>query len=229
MATVRFSNDLKGAIRNNAKGMFVDKLEKAAAAVPVSFNPNTIYELLFKDHMAEMDAMPEEYFVMNNTFSISTIRGRGVPDNMNQHPIDLDMGKRRRWPQGMNATVHGMTVHRRGMYGAICLNADDDRWSDELVAAYVNYCTVYDNIIESRDKFVKGVDAVIDTFSTLAPALKGWPALWDLLPGETKERHKEIVERKKRVVLANSSGNDEHEVVDLDSMTAAVVLTKLTQ
>lgn len=228
MATVRFSDELKRVIRSNAEDMFKDKLEKADAAVPASFNPNTIYELLLKDHVAEMDAMPEEYFVMDDTFSISSVRGKGVPDNTNQHPINLDMGKKRRWPQGMGAVVHGMTTRRRGSYGAICLNADDDRWSDELVADYVNYCIVYDNIMDNRRKFVKGVDAVINTFVTLAPALKEWPALWDLLPSETRERHKEIVERKKRVVSVNSD-DDTREAVDLDSLTAAITVSKLTR
>ena len=59
------------------------------------------------------------------------------------------------------------------------------------------------------------------TYSTLAPALKAWPALWDLLDEDTKERHKKIVERKKK---------DTDDIgVDLNSMTAAVTFSKLTR
>ena len=228
MATVRFSDELKRDIRSNAEKMFDAKLEKADAAVPVSFNPTTIYELMFKDHLAEMSVMPKGYFNKDNDFTIAGIRGKGVPDDMDIRPFRLDMGRDRPWPMSMDSRVHGLVTDRRGSYGTMTLNANDDRWSPELVADYVTYCTAYNNVMDSRKAFVSGVDAVINTFATLAPALKEWPALWDLLPDRTKERHKEIVERKKRVVSVNSDAGH-HETVDLDSLTAAVVVSKLTR
>ena len=228
MATVRFSDELKRDIKNNAENMFSDKLDKAVANVPRSFDPNTIYGLLFKDHLTQMDAMPDGYFDMDDSFIISSIRNGGIPDDMNREQILMDMKRKRPWPRSMNAGVHGLTNDRRSSYGTISLNADDDRWSPELVADYVTYCTAYNNVMDSRRAFVSGVDAVINTFSTLAPALKEWPALWDLLPNRTKYRHKEIVERKKRVVSVNSDAGH-HETVDLDSLTAAVAVSKLTR
>lgn len=228
MATVRFSDELKRDIKSNAENMFSDKLDKAVANVPRSFDPNTIYGLLFKDHLTQMDAMPDGYFDMDNSFIISGIRNGGIPDDMNREQILMDMKRKRPWPRSMNAGVHGLTNDRRSSYGTISLNADDDRWSPELVADYVTYCTAYNNVMDSRAEFVSGVDAVINTFSTLAPALKEWPALWDLLPNRTKYRHKEIVERKKRVVSVNSDAGH-HETVDLDSLTAAVAVSKLTR
>ena len=69
-------------------------------------------------------------------------------------------------------------------------------------------------------KFVEGINKLMNTYSTLAPALKAFPALWDLVPEEAKERHKKIVERKKAEVELD---------VDLNSMTAAVTLNKLTR
>jgi hypothetical protein len=61
----------------------------------------------------------------------------------------------------------------------------------------------------------------METYSTLAPAIKAWPALWDLVPDEAKERHKKVVERVKKD--ASDVG------VDLNSMTAAVTFSKLTR
>ena len=71
-----------------------------------------------------------------------------------------------------------------------------------------------------REEFTDGVGKVIGAYSTLAPALKAWPPLWDLLPDATKERHKEIVERVKKEVVV--------EDVDLSSMTTIATLAKLT-
>jgi hypothetical protein len=229
MAVVRFSDELKRTIRANAKDMFGGKLDKAGAAIPPSFVPSKIYELMFQDHFTKMDAMPDGYFKEASDFSISGIKGRGVPEDMDTRIFNLSMQVERRWPQTMDAAVHGLAKDVHGVYGTMYINANDPRWSADLIADYVAYCTTYNNIIESRDNFIAGVNVVVNTFSTLGPALKEWPALWDLLPTSTKERHKEIVERKKRVVLVSPSGNDENGVVDLDSLTAAVTFTKLTQ
>ena len=68
--------------------------------------------------------------------------------------------------------------------------------------------------------FLEGVTKVITTYSTLAPALKAWPPLWDLVPESAKVRHRTIVDRKKTEVVI--------EGVDLDSMTAVSALAKLS-
>ena len=61
----------------------------------------------------------------------------------------------------------------------------------------------------------------METYTTLAPALKAWHTLWDLLPDEAKERHKKIVERNRKDTIDVD--------VDLNSMTAAVTFSKLTR
>ena len=76
-------------------------------------------------------------------------------------------------------------------------------------------------LFDERDKFVANVDLIMNTYSTLAPALKAWPPLWDLIPADKQERHKEIVERKKKDIQLEN-------VVDLNSMTAVSVMAKLT-
>jgi hypothetical protein len=47
-----------------------------------------------------------------------------------------------------------------------------------------------------------------------------WPPLWDLIPEEYKNRHREVKEREKKEVAVD---------VDIGSMTAAVVFNKITQ
>jgi len=70
-------------------------------------------------------------------------------------------------------------------------------------------------------KFLDGVDKLTQTYTTLAPALKAWPALWDLLDDDVKERHKKVVERGTKDVGELD--------VDLNDMTAAVTFSKLTR
>jgi hypothetical protein len=91
----------------------------------------------------------------------------------------------------------------------------------ELAVEFNEWCQRIRDAEDKRDQFVDGVKKVLENFSTLAPALKAWPALWDLVPDDKKEKHKEIVERKK-------SGPTELEI-DTSSLTAAVTMAKLTR
>jgi hypothetical protein len=61
------------------------------------------------------------------------------------------------------------------------------------------------------------VTKVIEAHATLAPALKVWPPLWELIPDEYKDRHREIkVQGKKEVTID----------VDLGKLTAMSTAAK---
>jgi len=74
--------------------------------------------------------------------------------------------------------------------------------------------------VQKKTNFVNAVKEVITAHATLSPALKMWPPLWDLIPEEYKERHRQVVEREKKEVVVN---------VDLGTLTATVVAHKLTR
>jgi hypothetical protein len=71
-----------------------------------------------------------------------------------------------------------------------------------------------------RAEFVEMVKKIVTAYSTLAPALKAWPPLWDFVPDSYKDKHREIKERKKNDAVNLS------EVMDLNSMTSVVVASK---
>jgi hypothetical protein len=73
---------------------------------------------------------------------------------------------------------------------------------------------------ERKTMFVEQVKKIINAHATLAPALKLWQPLWDLIPEDYKERHRKVVERTK---------SDTQVDVDLGSLTATVVAHKLTR
>jgi hypothetical protein len=51
----------------------------------------------------------------------------------------------------------------------------------------------------------------------LAPALKAWPALWELIPDDVKEKHREVKERSKGGIDLD---------VDLNKLTAVSTAAK---
>lgn len=69
-----------------------------------------------------------------------------------------------------------------------------------------------------KEEFVAEVGKVLGAYSTLAPALKAWPPLWDLVPEGTRDTHRLIVEREKKEVVLD---------VNLDRLTAMTTAAKL--
>ena len=144
--------------------------------------------------------------------------GQTVYDLVFKHSINLQLTSRLPIPNTVDADIHGLAKEGR-TYGGWQLNADDPRW-DTFKVEYKKYSSGVDKIQNERTAFQEGVTKIMNTYTTLAPALKAWPPLWDLVPHDKQQRHKEIVERKKKEVVV--------EGVDLASMTAASTLAKFT-
>jgi hypothetical protein len=103
--------------------------------------------------------------------------------------------------------------------GGVALINTDGFW-DDILDEVTAYQQTINNLQSQQSAFVLSVKKVIAAHATLAPALKMWPALWDLIPEDTKNRHKEIVARTKPAPTVD---------VDLGSLTAAVTFSKLTR
>jgi hypothetical protein len=225
MATVRFSDALKGEIRNNAKAMFKQNIDKAKADVPAHW-ADKIYQGFFPaDDIAKFNALPAH--VMAEKQSLDFEGFFNAPEDVFQtathkqkayecSTIKLEFSKDMRWPADIEKMNTGFKFQWRNSKA----DYNDSRWA-WLVPEFKEYVR---KIFEQESKeasFLEGVDKLMETYSTLAPAIKAWPALWDLVPDEAKERHKKVVERVKKD--ASDVG------VDLNSMTAAVTFSKLTR
>lgn len=225
MATVRFSDQLKDSIRNNAKAMFKANIDKAKADVPAHW-ADKIYQGFFPaDDIAKFNALPAH--VMQEKNSLDFEGFFNAPEDVFQtathkqsayecSTVRLEFSKDMRWPNDIEKMDTGFKFQWRNSKA----DYNDSRWA-WLVPEFKEYVR---KIFEQESKeasFLEGVDKLMETYSTLAPAIKAWPALWDLVPDEAKERHKKVVERVKKDV--DDVG------VDLNSMTAAVTFSKLTR
>jgi len=79
--------------------------------------------------------------------------------------------------------------------------------------------------MDSNIREIEGVILKLNAYSTLAPALKAWPALWDLVPEDKKDKHREVVVRTK----ASDTAANLAEEVDLSKLTGHVTADKLTR
>lgn len=225
MATVRFSGELKDAILKNADKTF-DSRATAAAIVPEPLLDSQgwldhIYDTAFAKHLAHLNALPASFLIPQKELRLEEmwLDGQRVK-------VDVTL---------QFANVRGMpkSLGKSSKYQLAYLSDwSQDRIKYECRRENVKDVAMFDAFAErerkmrviddERKQFRDSVAKLIKEFVTLSPALKAWPPLWDLLPDETKQKHKEISETK-RGSTADLSG------LDLNTMTANVVVAKITK
>lgn len=211
MATVRFSGELTSVILANAAKLFEKRLEDARANIPKDIGER-VYERGMGRYITHFNNLPHQFFRTEDTMRISK-----AGDMTCQ--ITCKFLTRKIFPVGDMPTETMMKYDGYSFMSGICLVNTDGYW-DDIISEIKTYHDAIDSLVAQQRSLTDSVKAIITAHATLAPALKVWPALWDLLPESTKNKHKEIVERKKSEVTVD---------VDLGSLTAAVAFSKLTR
>lgn len=208
MAVVRFSEELKNAIVDNAKGLFNNRISVAYKATPPI--AEEVADLVYAQYMPAISAIPPDFLQWTNRVEIR------VPYNNTKIEVTYETRSYPK-PQSRIKVDDGAIID--SLY-AINLKLPDTpkykTYIDQIIAWYENIKALE----KQRDDFVAGVKRVIEAHATLAPALKAWPPLWDLVPETFRERHRKVVERAKPAGAAELD-------VDLTSLTATVVTAKI--
>jgi len=212
MSTVRFSGELTGLIIQNAKDLFKQRIEDAKANTPKDI-ADRVYERGLGQYQERFDVLPSVFFRREDTMKIIKIG-----DIKCQIECKYSSGKKV-FPIGEMPPETMIKFDGYSYMGGVALINTDGFW-DDILDEVTAYQQAIDNLQSQQTAFVESVKKVIAAHATLAPALKMWPALWDLIPEDTKNKHKEIVERNKSVPTVD---------VDLGSLTAAVTFSKLTR
>lgn len=210
MATVRFSDELKNAIVKNAEAIFKKQLDDAQASYPKDW-ADRVYERAFAPYIPSMNTLPSCFFTTISNINIAKIGDMKVG-------VGCDLTNRRAYPYAL-PTTDDFPVSKIG-YGETELTLKDIPMFEDIKVEATAYLERVRVVRERKTMFVEQVKKIINAHATLAPALKMWQPLWDLIPEEYKERHRKVVERTKNEVSVD---------VDLGSLTAAVVAHKLTR
>jgi hypothetical protein len=209
MATVRFSKELKEDIVKNAIVVFKKRMETAYETRPDALAwAEKIYDTLFGQHVATLNAVPQDFLFM--TEAIDVVR---IGDN--RCDLRFNFVKPKPWPRKFPENNEHA---KASSYTNVEISLKDHLAWEELSAEVKAWQERRAEVATKRDEFVAQVKKIIEAHATLAPALKMWPPLWDLVPESYKDRHREIKEREKKEVSVN---------VDLGAMTAAVVANKI--
>jgi hypothetical protein len=206
MATVRFSKELQDAIVKNAERMFDKQMDTARGNVNATWG-DRIYEIIHRKYIPAMNALPMCFFSETSNMKVARINGKDIGG------LECKMTSPRPVP---NTLPKDVPAKSKDYYGYELVGHE---W-EEIALEIEDYRNHIKEVAQKKTNFVNAVKEVINAHATLAPALKMWPPLWDLIPESYKDKHREIKEREKKEVVVN---------VDLGTLTATVVANKLTR
>lgn len=215
MATVRFSEDLKTQIRLKARTNMMHGVSRVYMDKLSAHWGQFIYDTAFGEPARVALTMPPEWFHWVDTITVRSVGGERVPSQHNYNVFTLTT--KLPWP---NRVISSEFIKEREYDSSLVLT-DHAAWS-ELKAEVVAVNARVDAAVKRQTDFVELVDKIIGSYATLAPALKAWPPLWDLIPDNYREKHKQIVDRKSSGKAELSLGTDE--LARLTAMATAVKL-----
>ena len=206
MATVRFSKELIDKIIRNARIKMEPAVMKAKGQKPDNAWGQRIYDTIFLEVKPIISQVPAGWFKMVDKICIEQV-GDTRCDMQFTFATPLP------WPDVFVAT--DLAKKDRNYSDGIVLT-NEHVWA-EYYAEVVAYTERVSAAMKRQNEFADMVKKVTEAYSTLAPALKAWPPLWELIPEDVKDKHREIKERTKNEVVLN---------VDIGKLTALSTAAK---
>lgn len=234
MATVRFSGTLKAQIIQNAKEGWDIRVEKCVNDNPLDTTgwADKIYDILVPaDVQSKLMGLPEQWKKPQDKFRF---RGfSGAPEykdrSLGKLPIvydDSHYGIRLSFTHPRPVPVQDYDSSNEEDDMSILTGDTDISWDDSrftwLRDEYEKLCKPVYDILKAKEEYVTAIRKLVDSNGTLAKALKKCEGLWDLLPEETKRRHKETTPK-----YTPEPVEDTTQGIDFDKITAETVANKL--
>jgi hypothetical protein len=184
MATVKFSQELRERIVNMAKAKFSAPLQKAKESAPKDWG-DRLYNTIFGHYEDHAKALPDWWCHMEDSIDVNSIDG-GVHVG-----LSFPLAPPRRYPVSMPADRNCELLAWKRSYGQELVLKDVPEFAEfkAEVLAWKKRVAFVEN---QQKEFATSVQQVINAYVTLAPALKAWPPLWELIPEDVKEKHKKI-------------------------------------
>jgi len=216
MAIVRFSESLKHEIHQAASRLFEARIAQAREAIM----PNDIGERVVIPHINKIiDAckgVPTEFFYYSTSavVKLATVRCGRVSALL---PLPYNCPR----PFSNYSPREGVQFEQS--HRNLVVNLGLVALPEDMAKGVKAREQVLVDVTEERRVFSENLNKLITHYTTLAPALKEWPPLWDLLPENAKNRHKQITEKRKRTKATEALD------LSLDRMTGTVVASKLAK
>jgi hypothetical protein len=183
-----------------------------------------MYDSTFGPYQASMQTLPHWFFTTRTSIEVPKVMTPTADIGLlGDHEMQLTTPRMFPVNGRIPPNANGAKLRSLNQYssaGQFCYYADPwDKKDEEIINACTERNVKIQQLRLDCGDFAESVKQLLKGHTTLAPALKQWPALWDLLPSEFKNRHMQIKERKER---------QETVKVNVDQMTVTMALAKLT-
>lgn len=223
MAVVRITDNLIADVQAAIHRLYTQQINDADKFPDADTWGDKLWELAFKDYKAAFSALPVHFLAMSHSFDFAGWENCDNPEIRNSGLVfRYKNGQRPDPPANYHVDGTGVETHHSSYY----LNARDPRWA-EFRAVYEAWYIRKKEVLADLTTSKHNASVMLKRFATLAPALKEWPALWDLLPHSVKEQHKKIVERPKRSGTAPVKKERDPDVPDVSKVTTMLAIKKL--
>ena len=209
MATVKFGEKLNKSILQNAQKKMQLAVDRAVETKPDNSWGQRIYDTLFADVQPIIAQLPDGWLETKANVVVDAVCGTLCS-------IKFTFATPVPWPHRFLTTA---LAEKSSSWSTENINLRNHAAWDVLHTEVVAYIERVGAARKRQIEFVDMVKTVINTYGTLAPALKAWPPLWDLIPEDVKDKHKEIVERVKKEVTLD---------VDINKLTAMAAFARIT-
>ena len=172
MATVRFSDQLKGEIRGKAKAMFQDKIKQAKDNVPAHW-ADKVYRCFFPQNVRDaMASLPD--YVLRTQEQIEITGWTNAPEDVwqsgaYQHQtwmlasaIRLSFSSPMPWVSNFDSAPTGF----KSSYNSGKFDYEDPRWN-WLKPEFKEYNRKVYEAIDKQEKFLSSVNKLMDTYLSL--------------------------------------------------------------
>lgn len=228
MATVKISKELIEHVMSNARSVHSGRIYSVNKGIDLcGWTSDKMMEfILGQDLLATLRKPEVQPFVNTVTeLHLESVNGVGAGITLSapSSPLPFVKGRSVDIPiadsTGAAIGIATLKLLYSGTTGFIKLSAPNDKLNglvEELQSARDEKW----RLTSMQEEYLTSIRKVLDSFATLAPALKAWPALWELLPEETKNKHKQVREKP---AARGASAVD----VDLDRLTAITAAHRL--
>lgn len=206
MATVKFSKGLVENLIKSAKNKMQPAVERAKDQRPAHSWGEIIYGRMFSEQIPLLQQLPTGWTGFRDSLTVETVGDQKCG-------LTFEMSKNYHWPNVFPKSA--LAVSQNSYRGDIKLLVNPV-WED-LRLEVKAYNERVAHAVARQTEFVGSVTKLLEAYSTLAPALKAWPPLWELVSEDVKNQHRLISTRTKKEIEIT---------VDLDKMTALSTAAK---
>lgn len=211
MATVRITDTLLDRVREKCNDMYRKRI---AAADEFFMDKSVLAEKLLDAYLDEsgvrhhFEVLPKDWVSRGKILFFSKVNGWQPELKQLTLPVERHIPRR-------------LATHDYYSPGAE-INSNS---LNEVVAQWQAYEKNKAEVYGERSAFEEKIQTFLKRHTTLRSALAQMPALWEMLPQETKDRHNSVVIRSRAAKSQDDAGDD----IDVNELTAQVVVAKVTE